>query len=342
MSTALRITKPIALTCGDPAGIGPDITLGAWLDRAEKQLPVFMYLGDAAHLRDRAAALSLELRIQPVSDPMEAVEVFPHAVPVLEMPLPCFVKAGQPDPRAASAITASIAEAVKLVLEGAASAIVTNPIAKHILHAAGFAHPGHTEFLGALAVQHGCPASPVMMLAGPDLRVVPVTIHVPLADVPLLLTGEKIAETVRITASGLRRWFGIAHPRIAVTGLNPHAGESGTIGSEEVRVIEPAIAALREAGLNVTGPHPADALFHERARKAYDVAIAMYHDQALIPLKTLAFDDGVNVTLGLPFIRTSPDHGTAFDIAATGKARPDSLIAALRLASIMTKADKLA
>jgi 4-hydroxythreonine-4-phosphate dehydrogenase len=254
--------------------------------------------------------------------------------------LPARVEAGHPASSAAPAITASIELAVRLVMTGKARSVVTNPIAKHVLIAAGFPHPGHTEYLGALARAQGKQASPVMMLCGPDLRVVPVTIHIPLARVPKDLTEERIVETARVTAAGLTRWFGIARPRLAVTGLNPHAGEGGIMGDEEQTIIAPALAALREQGFEVSGPHPADALFHARARQHYDAAIAMYHDQALIPLKTLAFDEGVNVTLGLPFIRTSPDHGTAFDIAGTGKARPDSLIAALRLAARMAESER--
>jgi len=250
------------------------------------------------------------------------------------------IRPGAPDPETAWLTKASIEQAVALTLSGQASAVVTNPIAKHVMAASGFAYPGHTEFLGALAEMHGHRASPVMMLAGGGLRVVPVTVHIALADVPGTLTAAKIIETAKITAAGLKRWFGLDGPRLAITGLNPHAGESGMMGHEEDLIIRPAIAQCREAGLIVSGPHPADTLFHERARNAYDVAIAMYHDQALVPLKTLAFDEGVNVTLGLPFVRTSPDHGTAFDIAGKGLARPDSLIAALKLAATMAQADR--
>lgn len=329
--------KPVILTCGDPAGIGPDITLKSWLDRDANCIPAFVYLGDAEQLRQRAAVLGLNAAIQPVADLNETASVFSKALPVLPIPLPCPVSAGQPAAMAAETVKASIEQAVAFILDGQASAVVTNPIAKHVMLSAGFPYPGHTEFLGALAEKHGHSATPAMMLAGAGLRVVPVTIHIPLADVPSTLTSEKIVETAQITASGLKRWFGIASPRLAVAGLNPHAGENGMMGDEEERIIKPALAILRERGLDVSGPHSADTLFHERARKSYDVAIAMYHDQALIPLKTLAFDEGVNVTLGLPFIRTSPDHGTGFDIAGTGKAHADSLIAALRLAAQMAE-----
>ncbi len=342
MSEASRLSKPIALTCGDPAGIGPDITLKSWLSRDELGIPAFAYLGDIEHLRRRAIDIGASVLCEEIADMSDADAMFPKALPVLPVPLPSPVSAGRPDQSASGSIKASIEQSVALTLDGQASAVVTNPIAKHIMAAGGLPYTAHTEFLGHIARQLGHEASPVMMLAAPDLRVVPVTIHIPLRDVPLELTAEKIIETAEVTVAGLQRWFGIAEPRLAVTGLNPHAGESGMIGDEEDRIIKPAIAALLEAGFKVTGPHPADALFHQRARKNYDAAIAMYHDQALVPLKTLAFDEGVNVTLGLPFIRTSPDHGTAFDIAGTGKARPDSLIAALRLAAAMANADSRA
>jgi 4-hydroxythreonine-4-phosphate dehydrogenase len=272
-----------------------------------------------------------------VASASEAASAFAKALPVLPCPLAEPVVAGQPSSAAAPAITGAIERAVALTLSGEASAVVTNPIAKHVLASAGFAYPGHTEFLGALAQGRGLAASPVMMLCGADLRVVPVTIHIPLARVPSAVTTPLIEEAARITAAGLTRYFGIASPRLALTGLNPHAGEEGMLGHEDHDIVAPAIAALRAEGFDVTGPHPADTLFHARARQGYDAALAMYHDQALIPLKTLAFDEGVNVTLGLPFIRTSPDHGTAFDIAGTGAARPDSLIAALRLAAAMAE-----
>lgn len=335
-----RRSKPIALTAGDPAGIGPDITLECWLRRQAEWLPPFALLGDLDHLRRRAELLGLDVPLAAIADISETAGIFAEALPVLAVPLPARVDPGRPEASAAPAIKASIEAAVDLVMAGKARAMVTNPIAKHVLIAAGFPHPGHTEYLGALARERGAPASPVMMLCGPDLRVVPVTIHIPLARVPLELSAERIIETVRVAALGLTRWFGIDEPRLAVTGLNPHAGEDGLMGDEERTIIAPALAALREQGFAVSGPHPADALFHARARVNYDAAIAMYHDQALIPLKTLAFDEGVNVTLGLPFIRTSPDHGTAFDIAGTGKARPDSLIASLRLAARMAESER--
>jgi len=322
---------------GDPAGIGPDITLMSWLRRDAENLSPFAFLGDPALLMQRAKQLGAAVPVTTISDLREAEPVFARALPVLPCPMPEQVLAGRPSLSAAPAVTSAIERAVAAALDGEALAVVTNPIAKHILAKAGFAHPGHTEFLGALARARGFAATPVMMLCGAGLRVVPVTIHIPLAAVPDALTTALIVETARVTARGLQLYFGIAQPRLALTGLNPHAGEEGMLGREDQAIIVPAIAALRAEGMQVTGPHPADTLFHERARQNYDAALAMYHDQALIPIKTIAFDEGVNVTLGLPFIRTSPDHGTAFDIAGTGKARPDSLIAALRLAAAMAE-----
>jgi 4-hydroxythreonine-4-phosphate dehydrogenase len=258
---------------------------------------------------------------------------------VLHTPLATRANAGSPDTANAPAIIGAIEAAVASVMRGEASAVVTNPIAKHVLKSAAFPFPGHTEFLGALAERHtGKPARPVMMLVSHDLRVVPLTVHCALADVPQAITRPLIFETVRTTYAALRRDFGISAPRIWVAGLNPHAGEEGTMGREEVDTIGPAIADLRAEGLSVSGPYSADTLFHAAARRGYDAVIAMYHDQALIPLKTIGFDEGVNVTLGLPFVRTSPDHGTAFDIAGQGRASPSSFIEALKLASAIAAA----
>jgi 4-hydroxythreonine-4-phosphate dehydrogenase len=322
---------------GDPAGVGFDIAFLAWRRRNTDNVPPFAYLSDAGALCDRAKALQLDVPIAAIANIGEAKTVFAASLPVLPVTAPLTepVVAGAPSVANAAAVQTSIEAAVMLALSGEVSAIVTNPIAKDVMAAAGFPHPGHTEFLGAFARAHGADATPVMMLCGPDLRVVPVTIHIALADVPGALTTELIVNTARIVAADLRRWFSIETPRLAVTGLNPHGGEGGIMGVEEQTIIAPAIAVLQAEGYAVSGPHPADTLFHARARQNYDAVIAMYHDQALIPLKTLAFDEGVNVTLGLPFVRTSPDHGTAFDIAGTGKAHPDSLIAALKLAAKM-------
>ena len=323
---------PVAVTLGDPAGIGPDIivTAAARLSAAERA--ALVVIGCAGTLRTCAASLGLGLPIAPVPAPGCAVDA--GALAVLDMPVAVPSAPGRPDARNAGAIISWIERAVALVAAGEAAAVVTAPIAKAVLTSAGFPHPGHTEFLAELAGRHwpGERAQPVMLLAAEALRVIPVTIHIPLARVPAALTRGLLEETVRIAARDLVARFGIAHPRIAVAGLNPHAGESGTLGREEIETIAPAIARLRAEGLDVTGPHSADTLFHAAARARYDVAITMYHDQGLIPIKTLAFDSGVNVTLGLPFVRTSPDHGTAFDIAGSGRADPASLLAALALA----------
>ena len=330
-----RADKPLALTLGDPAGIGPDITLLAWQSRRTTSIPSFVLLGDPGVLAERAGALGLAVRIEPIGDIAAAPPIFANALPVLPVPVARPVVAGQPDPANAAIVEQSIERAVALVQSGAASAVVTNPISKATLARAGFGFPGHTEFLAALAGREASEA--VMMLVGEDLKVVPVTIHLPLKDVIGALSTERILKTLEITARDMSRYFSLARPRIAVTGLNPHAGEDGTMGREESETIVPAIEAARRQGLDVTGPYPADTLFHAEARKAYDVAVAMYHDQALIPVKTLAFDTGVNVTLGLPFVRTSPDHGTAFALAGTGRASPRSLIEALRLADAMQR-----
>lgn len=327
--------RPLALTLGDPAGIGPDITLLAFQARLSTAVPPFVLIGDPAVLAERARTLGLTAKIEPVDAPAATPSLFAKALPVLPVPIGGNVVAGRPDSAAAGAVRQSIEQAVALVRSGEASAVVTNPISKAILTRAGFAFPGHTEFLAALAGRASSDA--VMMLVGGDLKVVPVTIHMPLKEVMGALTETRIVKTLLTTAHDLGRYFGLARSRIAVTGLNPHAGEDGTMGREEIDVILPAIEAARRQGLDVTGPHSADTLFHAEARKTYDVAVAMYHDQALIPVKTLAFDTGVNVTLGLPFVRTSPDHGTAFALAGTGKASPRSLIEALRLADTMLR-----
>lgn len=313
----------LALTMGDPAGIGGELTASAW--RALRQGgPAFAAIDDPARLSGPVRA---------VETLAEAAAVFPDALPVLPQPLPAAAVPGRPDSANAAATIASIERAVRLAQAGEATAVVTNPISKAVLYAAGFPHPGHTEFLGALT---GC-ALPVMMLANDFLRVVPVTVHVSLRAALDSLTAEAIIATARITATALRDQFGIAAPRLAVAGLNPHAGEGGAMGDEETALIAPAVAALWEEGIAATGPHPPDTLFTPAARAGYDAVICMYHDQALIPLKTLDMASGVNVTLGLPIIRTSPDHGTAFDIAGQNRADPASLIAALRLAATLAR-----
>jgi 4-hydroxythreonine-4-phosphate dehydrogenase len=331
------MTKPLALTSGEPAGIGPDITLKAWLRRDELKLPAFYWLGDAASLDRRAKTLGLNVRLAE-GRPEDASVAFAQALPVVPTGHAATARPGHPDDSSAGAALASIRQAVKDVMDGRASAVVTNPIAKNVLYRAGFRHPGHTEYLAELAATKNSTPQPVMMLWSPALAVVPVTIHVSLREALAQLSSELIATTARIVVDGLKSYFGIARPRLAVSGLNPHAGEDGSLGSEDKTIVAPAVDLLRGEGLDIRGPLPADTMFHDAARQTYDCAICMYHDQALIPIKTLAFEDAVNVTLGLPFIRTSPDHGTAFDIAGTDKPNPSSLIAALRLAARMAAA----
>ncbi len=330
-----RSRTPIAVSMGDPAGIGPEISLKAWAERGKRNLPPFVLYANPDALTERSRQLSLPVTLQNIGCLSEAVDVFARALPVRPVPLAAPVTPGVPNPANAKAVIAAIEQATAAVIDGEAMALVTNPIAKSVLTASGFAYPGHTEFLAALAQRHfsGQRFHPVMMLASRELRIVPLTIHIPLADVPKAITREAIIDTARITFEALQRDFSIAEPRVAITGLNPHGGEDGTMGEEESKVIAPAIADLRREGFWVTGPYPADTLFHTGARASYDAVIAMYHDQALIPFKTIAFDQGVNVTLGLPFVRTSPDHGTAFDIAGQACASPQSLIESLRLAA---------
>jgi 4-hydroxythreonine-4-phosphate dehydrogenase len=281
--------------------------------------------------------LGVDVRLKDVGAE-DAVATFADALPVVSSGHAATAPPGQPDDASADAAIGSIRHAVSDVIAGRAAAVVTNPIAKSVLYAAGFRHPGHTEFLAELAAQGGDAPQPVMLLWSPVLAVVPVTIHLALRDAIAQLSSGLIASTARIAAAGLKASFGVARPRLALSGLNPHAGEDGSLGTEEQTIIAPAIETLRSEGFDVRGPLPADTMFHEAARNTYDCAICMVHDQALIPVKTLAFDEAVNVTLGLPFIRTSPDHGTAFDIAGTGRASAASLIAALRLAARMAAA----
>jgi 4-hydroxythreonine-4-phosphate dehydrogenase len=317
---------PLALTPGEPAGVGAEIALKAW---RRDDTPVFFLMDDP----DRVAALSrktgLDIPICVIDSPDAAFKAQASGLPVLPSTGRIHSQPGCPDPGTATAVINAIREAVAMVKSGEVAAVVTNPIQKNTLHQAGFPHPGHTEFLADLA---GGGQRSVMMLASRDLRVVPVTIHEAIRRVPYLLTQELIIETARITIRSLIQDFGITAPRIAVAGLNPHAGESGSIGTEDDTVIAPALAVLRSEGLDIFGPLAADSMFHASARRGYDVALCMYHDQALIPIKTLDFWGGVNVTIGLPFVRTSPDHGTALDLAGTGKANEDSLVAALCLA----------
>lgn len=329
----------LALTQGDPAGIGPELALAAWRQREQRGIPPFAYLGDSATLSILAERLGLPVPLRSVGWD-EAETCFDTALPVIELEHRAQAQSGRPDPANAAGVIEAIERGVEAVETGKAAALVTSPIAKSVLYAAGFRHPGHTEFLAEIAGRgREATPRPVMMIWSEELAVIPVTIHIPLAAVPEQLTTELIVETGRIAAADLKRRFGVARPRLALCGLNPHAGEGGALGKEDAAVVAPAIERLRALGIEASGPYPADTLFHARARAGYDVALGMYHDQALIPIKTIAFDDGVNVTLGLPFIRTSPDHGTAFDIAGKGIARPDSLCAALRLAARMAAAE---
>ncbi|HUK58000.1 MAG TPA: 4-hydroxythreonine-4-phosphate dehydrogenase PdxA [Stellaceae bacterium] len=332
------MSLPLALTAGEPAGIGGEITLKAWLARGRAGLAPFFTIDDPARLERLAAALGLAVPVARIAAPREAAAAFARALPVLPREFPASVVPGRLDLRNAPAVIEAIEAAVKLVVAHDAAALVTNPIQKETLYAAGFSYPGHTEYLGALAGG----MRPVMMLVSPELRVVPVTVHVSLREALAALSTAEIAAVGRIAAEALKRDFGIARPRLAVAGLNPHAGEGGSMGREEIEMIAPAIALLRDDGIDVFGPVPPDTMFHAGARRRYDAALCMYHDQALIPLKTLDFERGVNVTLGLPFIRTSPDHGTATDIAGKGVANETSLIEALRLAAAMSDRRALA
>lgn len=325
-------SSALAVTMGEPAGIGGELTLKAWLERRRLGRPFFA-LDDPQRLAALATSLGLAVPIREIAGPHGAQPVFETALPVLPVRLRGPSRAGHPDPTNAPATLEAIERGARLALAGEIAGLVTNPLQKKTLQDAGFKHPGHTEFLAELAGG----VDVAMMLACPELRVVPVTIHLSLAEAVRTLDVDKIVRAGRLTASGLTSLFGIAHPRLAVAGLNPHAGEQGAMGDEEIRVIAPAIDALRADGIAVRGPAPADTLFHAAARQGYDAAICMYHDQALIPIKTVDFAGGVNVTIGLPFVRTSPDHGTALDIAGTGRADPTSLLAALAMADDMAR-----
>lgn len=337
----MTVQLPLAVSIGEPAGIGLDVLLAAWIRHSSEddfRLPPFFLLCDPDHLHSRIRAMGLNTETIEVAK-AEPLPSDSQRLPVMRLESELRGLPAQPYSGDAVGIVEAITSAVDLVKNGAAGGVVTLPINKKSLYDAGFDHPGHTEFLAALAETWpdvSLPVKSVMMLAGPDLRAVPVTIHIPLKDVPASLTADTIVETVAITHADLQRRFGLSSPRIAISGLNPHAGENGAMGKEEESVIIPAIERLTRAGISCFGPLPADTMFHKSARATYDAAICMYHDQALIPAKALAFDETVNVTLGLPFVRTSPDHGTAFDIAGTGKANPASLMAAMNMAAAMT------
>ncbi len=334
--------QPLALTLGEPAGIGPDLAVAVWRRRAELDVPRFYVVADPDFLGRRASRLGLDVPIATVT-PASAAAAFPSALPVVTIDVAVSAEPGHPDRSSAPAAIASIRRAVADVMAGAAAAIVTNPVAKNVLYDWGFAEPGHTEFLATLVQEAtGKSLRPVMMLWSPELAVVPVTIHLPLREIFKHLSTKLVVETGRIVARDLAVRFRISRPRLVVAGLNPHAGENGALGEEDRAIVAPAVTRLVADGIDARGPLPADSLFHERARATYDAVLCMYHDQALIPIKTLAFDHAVNVTLGLPFVRTSPDHGTAFDIAGTGAADATSLVAALRLAARLAMADSQA
>lgn len=323
----MNAQRPLALTMGDPAGIGGELSLKAW--KARRGGRPFVALDDPDRLAAIAKSLGIDVPVRAVNAAGAAGAMFREALPVLPIKLGAPPMPGRADPANAPAVIASIEQATNLTLAGETAAVVTNPIHKSTLYGVGFAYPGHTEFLAALTGSK----LPVMMLASPDLRVVPITVHASLRRMLEMITIERITSVCRVTAIALRQHWGIAHPRLAIAGLNPHAGEDGTMGEEEIAIIRPAIDILRAEGMDVTGPWAADSMFTPEARAGYDVAMGMYHDQALIPLKTLDMRRGVNTTLGLPIIRTSPDHGTAFAIAGQGIADASSLIAAIDLAS---------
>lgn len=327
---------PLAIALGDPAGIGPEVILGAWARlRAEGRLPPLFVVGGPQVLAAAATRARIDCPLVPIADPAEALFAIGAGLPVMAG-LDAPYTPGAPQADGARLALASLTWSTRFALSGVAAGLVTAPVAKSALAAIGFDYPGQTEFLADAC---GLPyRDAVMMLAGPSLKTVPLTVHVALAEVPALLSPDLITHKARIVAAALRRDFGIAEPRLGIAALNPHAGEGGQFGDEEARIIAPAIASLRAEGINAIGPVPGDALFTPRARTGYDVALAMYHDQALIPIKTLDFDEGVNVTLGLPIIRTSPDHGTAFDIAGQGKADPGAMAAAIVMAAQMAAA----
>lgn len=326
---------PLAISMGEPAGIGPDLILQLFAQRKSLRLPPFLVYGNLEFLRARARRLGLEIAMTKAG-PATANAIFVHSLPVLNLGDAIADRPGSPDPGTAETVLEAISKATGDCLTRSCRALVTAPIHKATLKKTGFAHPGHTEYLASLCAGGGEAPTPIMMLAHESFRVVPLTIHMALAEVAQNISTQMVVRKARIMARGLRTCFGIAKPKIAVTGLNPHAGEEGNMGSEEREEIAPAVALLRKEGLDVTGPLPADTLFHPEHWQHYDVVLAMYHDQALIPIKTLAFDQAVNVTLGLPILRTSPDHGTAFDLAGTGRASANSFLAAIRLAGQMS------
>ncbi len=329
---------PIAVTIGEPSGVGPEVILKCWYKRAEYALPEFFVIGSAEIMKKTAAQLNLNIPLRAINVPDQAENIFHSALPVLDLNISSEFEYGNPLPSTAPMVIGAIDKAVELILEGKARAMATAPIHKAALYKAGFTSPGHTEYLAKLATKHtNKPYHPVMMLASEELCVVPLTIHIPLNEVPALLSKELIIETAQIIHNSMKKYFGLQFPSIAVSGLNPHAGENNSMGREDSEIIAPAIATLKQTAIRVSGPLPADTMFHKAARDKYDVALCMYHDQALIPIKTIDFDAGVNVTLGLPIVRTSPDHGTALNIAGKGLANPTSMINSLKLADRMSK-----
>ncbi|WP_269582607.1 4-hydroxythreonine-4-phosphate dehydrogenase PdxA [Roseibium sp. Sym1] len=333
--------QPLAVSMGEPAGIGIDLALLAWCNRKALKLPPFYVRGDEALFLDRAARLELNLPIVSTT-PDQASSLFAKALPIVQTGPALADRPGEEQADTAPSVLSSIESCVEDIHAGHACGLVTCPINKAALYETGFSFPGHTEYLGDLAKRYWPDARvrPVMMIAGPELMVVPVTIHIALKDVPSRLTSDLIVETATIAAEDLKARFGYEDPRLAICGLNPHAGENGAMGTEDRDVIAPAVETLRARGLSVSGPLPADTLFHPEARAHYDCVLGMYHDQVLIPAKTIGFDDSVNVTLGLPFVRTSPDHGTAYALAGTGKIRIDSFAAALRMAAALALPEK--
>ncbi|PHZ86099.1 4-hydroxythreonine-4-phosphate dehydrogenase PdxA [Paremcibacter congregatus] len=324
---------PLAVSLGEPAGIGPEIIIKAWAERQTHQLPPFFVIGAAAILQQAALDIGITLPLRVISSPDQCTAAFDSALPVLDMGLSLSVTSGKPSAKTAPLVLGAIEQATQFIFDGKAAGLVTAPIQKSVLYDAGFDFPGHTEYLAKLCNDHtGKGETSVMMLMGKDLRVVPLTVHTALKDVPASITADLITDTLICLHHALKQDFGLSAPRIAVAGLNPHAGEDGAMGQEEQTVIAPALDKLRVQGMDISGPLPADTMFHDAARARYDAALCMYHDQALIPVKTLDFD-GVNITLGLPIVRTSPDHGTALNIAGQNKASPMSMINALKCAA---------
>lgn len=338
LSTIDNLCPPLAISIGEVAGIGPEIILKCWRLRHENALPPFFVVGASSVLHHTAKALGYEIELVRIEDPSQTMDIFPHSLPVLDIDSETDVEAGFPNPSTAPLVVGAIEKAVELILAGKASGLVTAPIQKAVLYEAGFSFPGHTEFLADLCEIHtGNLQKSVMMLACEELRVVPLTIHTALSQVPAAITKPLITQTAETVLDALKKDFGLEQPHLAISGLNPHAGEEGGMGREEQDIILPAIQKMQQKGLKVSGPYPADTLFHKAAREKYDAALCMYHDQALIPIKTLDFDGGVNVTLGLPIVRTSPDHGTALDLAGKGQANPTSMINALKMAHMIAQ-----